>query len=154
MFRRKDWHKLLAFTLFIMLLGSYYDRLSLEARTMILPLAVIILAAFMFTRLRRFEYEMRSATVLAQGVASQVFSLLDDDGRERVSISTASENAVVTFYDKNHQTRAVLDLFDTEPGMKLIGEKGSVLIAFDDDGMPYLSLRGHADEILWEAPVR
>jgi len=154
MFFKKDWHKILALTLFIVLLGGYYERLDLEARTMVLPLGIIVIAAFMFTRLRRFEYEMRSATVVAQGIASQVFSLLDSEGKERVSISTASGETAVTFYDDSHETRAVLNVFNTEPGLKLVGNKGSAWVGFDDEGMPYMTLKDDGEEIVWEAPPR
>ena len=153
MFKRRDWHIIVALTLFIMLLGGYYEKLSMETRTMVLPMVIIVGAAFLIVRVKRFEYEVRSATVVAQGMASQVFSLLDTENRERISISTVTGKTLMTFYDENHQPRAVLDLFDTEQGLKFIGNKGSILIGFKDDGMPHLSLRSETDEIVWQAPA-
>ena len=41
MYQIKNWQKLLALTLFIILLGGYYDQFSLETKAMVLPLGII-----------------------------------------------------------------------------------------------------------------
>ena len=44
MFQKKDWKMTFALILLIVLLGGYYDKLGVEARTMVLPLAIFIAA--------------------------------------------------------------------------------------------------------------
>ena len=39
----KNWKALLVITLLLMLLGGYYERLSVEIRTMILPMFIFLL---------------------------------------------------------------------------------------------------------------
>ncbi|MBL7179183.1 MAG: hypothetical protein ABIK98_12945 [Pseudomonadota bacterium] len=152
MIQKKDWKKPFAIILFITLLGGYYDQLSFETRTMVLPIVIIIAVAFVISRLKQLEYETRSAQVFAHKITTQAFSVLDRDGKERVAISADTEKTALTFYDKNHTPCATLELADNQPALKLAGNKGIVLIAFDNEGRPNLSLKGAADETIWSAP--
>jgi len=152
MFKKNDWQKLLALFIFIVLLGGYYEQLSVETQTMILPMVIILAAAFPIARFRQLEHEIRSSRIMAHSIAVQTFSVVDKNGTERVSISADSDNASMIFYDENHASCATLELLHKEPTLKLIGDKGNVWIGFDKDGMPNLTLRSDADEIIWTAP--
>ena len=44
---------------FFMLLGGFYDRLTTETRTLILPLLIFITATLVISRLRQLQHEMR-----------------------------------------------------------------------------------------------
>ena len=48
---------------FFMLLGGYYDRLTVETRTFILPLLIFIAAALILGRLLQLQHEVRSSRV-------------------------------------------------------------------------------------------
>ena len=60
---RKDWPKLPTFLILFMLLGGYYDHLTVETRTFILPLLIFIAAALIFGRLLQLQHEVRSSRV-------------------------------------------------------------------------------------------
>ncbi|UCG13660.1 MAG: hypothetical protein JSU72_04070 [Deltaproteobacteria bacterium] len=152
MIQRKDWLKVLAITLFIVLTGGYYERLSPETRTMVLPVGFFVVAGFGIARLKRLEYETRSAKVLASKVVSQDLSIVDGKGNEFLSVSTSSNRETVTMYDDNHLSRVTLELFQGEPVLKLVGEGGSAVLSFDENGVPSLTFRGEAGEIIWSAP--
>jgi len=152
MFDKKNWQKILAITLFIVLLGAYYDRLSFETRTMVLPLMIFIAAGFVIGRLKQFEHEIHSSKVITQEIMAQTFSILDSNGKERVSISAASDDVSMIFYDENRMARASLELLHRKPILKLAEDRGSAMIAFDEDGIPNITLRNDADEIIWTAP--
>jgi hypothetical protein len=62
---RKDWPKLIAFVIFFMLIGGYYDRMDVEMRTFTLPLLIFAAAALIYGRLRQLQYEIRSSRVAA-----------------------------------------------------------------------------------------
>ena len=149
---RKDWPKLFAFGIFFALLGGYYDRLSVETRTFILPLLVFIAAAIVIGRIKQLQYEVRSARVTALELVAQKLSLADPGGNERVAISVSSESATMTVYDKDSVSRASLTVANKEPVLELVGEKGSVELTFDAGGMPHLVFRNEAKEIHWSAP--
>ena len=150
MIQKKDWLKLLALLVFMTLTGGYYERLSPDARTMILPLAIFLVATFFLVQLRKFQHEMRVSSVVAYKIMTNALSFVDSEGNERASVS--SDNAVMTFYDENHVSRATLEMLGQEPVLKLMGEKGSVKIAFNDDGTPSLTIQGEAEDIVWSAP--
>ncbi len=149
---RKDWPKLLAFVVFFVLIGAYYDRMSVEMRTFTLPLLIFGAAAFVIGRLKQLQYEIRSSRVAALEIVAQKLSLADTDGKERLSISASADSTVMTFYDDNQVSRVTLELINTEPVLKLMGEKGSAVLAIDYHGMPSFTFRDHADEVTWSAP--
>ena len=149
---RKDWPKLIAFVIFFVLIGGYYDRMNVEMRTFTLPLLIFAAAAFVIGRLKQLQYEIRSSRVTAWEIVAQKLSLADTDGNERVSISTSADSTLMTFYDDNQVSRVTLELINTEPVLKLMGEQGSAVLAIVYHGMPSFTLRGHGDEVIWSAP--
>jgi len=149
---RKDWPKLIAFVIFFMLIGGYYDRMDVEMRTFTLPLLIFAAAALIYGRLRQLQYEIRSSRVAAWEVVTRKLSLADTEGNERVSIDASSENTVMTFFDDNQVSRVTLELTNKEPVLKLMGDNGSAVVAIDYHGMPSFTLRDHADEVIWSAP--
>lgn len=149
---RKDWPKLIAFVIFFVLIGGYYDRMNVEMRTFTLPLIIFAAAAFVFGRLKQLQYEIRSSRVTAWEIVAQKLSLADTDGNERVSIAASADSTLMTFYDDNQVSRVTLELINAEPVLKLIGEQGSAVLAIDYQGMPSFTLRGHGDEVIWSAP--
>jgi acetyl esterase/lipase len=58
----------------------------------------------------------------------------------------------MTFYDDNQVSRVTLEVINTEPVLKLMGEKGSAVLAIDYHGMPSFTFRDQADEVTWSAP--
>lgn len=152
MTQKKDWKTLFVLILLLMLLGGYYERLSVETKTMILPMVIIIAAAFVIARFKQLEYEMRSSKVNAREGVFQTFSIIDSNGKERVSLSAAPDTALMTFFDEDHISRATLELLNIEPAMKLMGNRGSAWITFDENGLPNITLKDDADQIVWSAP--
>jgi hypothetical protein len=152
MTQKKDWKTLFVLILLLMLLGGYYERLSVETKTMVLPMAIIIAAAFVIARFKQLEYEMRSSKVNAREGVFQTFSIIDSNGKERVSLSAASDTALMTFFDEDHIPRATLELLNIEPAMKLMGNRGSAWITFDENGLPNITLKDDTDQIVWSAP--
>jgi hypothetical protein len=151
MIQKKEWKTAFALILLIVLLGGYYEKLGVEARTMALPLAIFIAAGIVITRLKKLEYEIRSAKVNAKEVIVQNFSVIDRNGKKRVSISTTSDTALMSFFDEKDFPRVTLDLLKTEPILKLAGNKGSVSIEFDEEGLPNLMLKDNMDKNIWSA---
>jgi hypothetical protein len=149
---RKDWPKLIAFVIFFVLIGGYYDRMDVEMRTFTLPLLIFVAAALIYGRLKQLQYEIRSSRVAALEVVTRKLSLADTEGNERVSIDASSENTVMTFFDDNQVSRVTLELTNKEPVLKLIGDNGSAVLAIDYRGIPSFTLRDHADEVTWSAP--
>ena len=149
---RKDWPKLIAFVIFFMLIGGYYDRMDVEMRTFTLPLLIFAAAALIYGRLRQLQYEIRSSRVAAWEVVTRKLSLADTEGNERVSIAASPENTVMTFFDDNQVSRVTLELTNKEPVLRLMGDNGSAVVAIDYRGMPSFTLRDHADEVIWSAP--
>ncbi len=149
---RKDWPKLIAFVIFFVLIGGYYDRMDVEMRTFTLPLLIFAAAALIYGRLKQLQYEIRSSRVAALEVVTRKLSLADTEGNERVSIDASSESTVMTFFDDNQVSRVTLELTNKEPVLKLIGDNGSAVVAIDYRGMPSFTLRDHADEVTWSAP--
>lgn len=149
--RIKNWQKLVALTLFIILLGGYYEQFSLETKAMVLPLGIIFVAAFVITRFKQLEYEMRSSKVMAHDLAVQTFSIVDSNGKKRISISSDSDKAIMIFYDENHTARVTLELLHQEPKLTLAGDKGSALIAFGEEGQPNFTLKDDTDTTIWSA---
>jgi hypothetical protein len=149
---RKDWPKLIAFVIFFMLIGGYYDRMDVEMRTFTLPLLIFAAAALIYGRLRQLQYEIRSSRVAAWEVVTRKLSLADTEGNERVSIAASPENTVMTFFDDDQVSRVTLELTNKEPVLRLIGDNGSAVVAIDYRGMPSFTLRGHGDEVTWSAP--
>ena len=142
---KKDWKMAFALILLIVLLGGYYEKLGVEARTMVLPMAIII------ARLKKLEYETIAAKVNAKEVIVQNFSVIDSHGKQRVAISTTADTALMSFFDEKDIPRATFDVLNTGPILKLMGNKGSVSIAFDEDGRPNLTLKDDMDNIIWSA---
>ena len=151
MFKKNDWQKLLALFIFIVLLGGYYEQLSVETQAMILPMVIILAVAFAIARFRQLEYEMRSSKIMAHNVMVQTISVVDPNGNERLSVSTNTDNASMIFYDDNHESCASLKLTYKASALQLAGKKGSAWIELDKDGKPNLTLRSDTDEIIWSA---
>jgi len=151
MIQKKDWKKPFALTLLIVVMGGYYEQLSVEIKTMVLPLAIFIAAGFVIARLKKLEYEIRSSKVTAQKAVVQTFSVIDANGKERVSISASPDSALMTFFDEEYVPRATLELSQGRPGLKLLGNKGSAGIVFDEKGQPNIILKDDMDKIIWSA---
>jgi hypothetical protein len=151
MIQKKEWKTAFALILLIVLMGGYYEKLGVEARTMALPLAIFIAAGMIIARLKKLEYEIRSAKVNAKEVIVQNFHVIDSNGKKRVSISTTSDTALMSFFDEKDIPRMTLDLLNTEPILKLAGSKGSASIEFDEEGLPNLMLKDNMDKIIWSA---
>ena len=151
MFQKKDWKKPFALILLLVLLGGYYDQLDVEMKTMVLPLAIFIAAGFVIARLKKLEYEIRSSKVTAQKAVVQTFSVIDANGNERVSISASPDSARMIFFDEEYVPRATLELSQGRPDLKLLGNKGSAGIVFDEKGQPNIILKDDMDKIIWSA---
>jgi len=151
MFQKKDWKISFVVILLIVLLGGYYEKLGVEARTMALPLAIFIAAGMIIARLKKLEYETITAKVNAKEAIVQNFSVIDNHGKQRVAISTTADTALMRFFDEQDIPCATLDVLNTGPILKLVGNKGSVSIAFDEEGRPNLTLKDDMDKIIWSA---
>jgi len=151
MIQKKDWKKPFALILLLVLLGGYYDQLDVEMKTMVLPLAIFAAAGFVVARLKKLEYEMRSSKITAQKAVVQTFSIIDANGKERVSISTTPDSAIMTFFDEEYVPRAMMELSQGRPDLKLLGDKGSAGIVFDEKGLPNIILKDDMDKIIWSA---
>lgn len=149
---RRDWQKLLGLAIAMALLGWYYDYLSVETRTWLLPLAIFAAAAFMIARFKQLEYETRTRRLAAYRVEAQELSIIDEKGNERIAISSQSENPLVAIYDETHVPRITLEISHRHPVLKLFGEKASVVLEFNEEGIPNLTFRGERQESLWSAP--
>ena len=152
MTKRKDWPKLLALVIFFMLLGGYYDRLTVETRTFILPLIIFVAAAFIFGRMLRLQQEVRSSRVTALEIVAQQVSLADAEGNERLSMVASSDRTVMTFYDPSQVSRLILETIDGETVLKLMGQKESARVAIGYDGAATFAILNDQDEIIWSAP--
>ena len=137
---------------FFMLLGGYYDRLTVETRTFILPLLIFIAAALILGRLLQLQHEVRSSRVTALEVVTQQLRLADTEGNKRLSMVASSDRTVMTFYDNNPVSRLVLEVIDNEPVLKLVGQKGSAKVAINCDGAANFSILNDQDEVIWTAP--
>jgi len=151
MFQKKDWKISFVVILLIVLLGGYYEKLGVEARTMALPLAIFIAAGIIIARLKKLEYETITTMVNAKKVIVQNFSVIDNHGKQRVAISTTADTALMRFFDEQDIPCATLDVSNTGPILKLVGSKGSVSVAFDEEGRPNLTLKDDMDKIIWSA---
>jgi len=151
MFQKKDWKISFVVILLIVLLGGYYEKLGVEARTMALPLAICIAAGMIIARLKKLEYETITAKVNAKEAIVQNFSVIDNHGKQRVAISTTADTALMRFFDEQDIPCATLDVLNTGPILKLVGSKGSVSVAFDEEGRPNLTLKDDMDKIIWSA---
>ncbi len=88
----------------------------------------------------------------AKEVIVQNFSVIDSNGKKRVSICEATAiPRVMSFFDEKDIPRVTLDLLNTEPILKLAGNKGSVSIEFDEEGLPNLMLKDNMDKNIWSA---
>jgi hypothetical protein len=151
MFQKKDWKISFVVILLIVLLGGYYEKLGVEARTMALPLAIFIAVGMITARLKKLEYETITAKVNAKEAIVQNFSIIDNHGKQRVAISTTADTALMRFFDEQDIPCATLDVLNTGPILQLVGNKGSVSIAFDEEGRPNLTLKDDMDKIIWSA---
>ena len=151
MIQKKGWKAPFALILLIVLLGGYYEKLGVEARTMVLPLIIFIAAGIVIARLKKLEYEISSAKLNAKEVIVQNFRVIDSNGKTRVAISTTSDTTLMSFFDEKDISRVTLDLLNTEPILKLAGNKGSVSIEFDEEGLPNLMLKDNMDKNIWSA---
>jgi hypothetical protein len=151
MIQKKGWKAPFALILLIVLLGGYYEKLGVEARTMVLPLIIFIAAGIVIARLKKLEYEISSAKLNAKEVIVQNFRVIDSNGKTRVSISTTADTTLMSFFDEKDISRVTLDLLNTEPILKLAGNKGSVSIEFDEEGLPNLMLKDNMDKNIWSA---
>ena len=145
-----DWLKVFAIIIFMMLMGGYYDRLSVETRTMILPLAIFIAATYFIVCLKKMQYELRSSKISGYKLVANEFSLVDRNGSERMTI--ASDDGVITFYDENHEPRAIMDMPGDNSVLKLKADKGSFELAFNQEETARLTLRNERGDIIWTAP--
>jgi hypothetical protein len=152
MIQKKDWKKPFVLVLLLVLLGAYYERLSVETKAMVLPIAIFIAAAIVIGRFKQLEYEIRSSKVNAREGVFQTLTIIDRNGKERVFLSAAPDSPLVTFFDEDHMPRATLELLDTEPVMKLVASRGSAWIAFDEKGLPNITFKDDTDQIIWSAP--
>lgn len=148
---KKDWKKPFALVLLIVLIGGYYEGLSVEMKTMVLPLAIFIAAGILISRLKKLEYETTTSRLNAREAMVQSLRLIDSKGNVRISMSTDPEKELMTFLDSDRIPRATLNISDDAPVLKLIGKKGSVTIEFDAEGLPNLNLKDDAGSILWSA---
>jgi hypothetical protein len=151
MFQKKDWKMTFAMVLLFVLLGGYYEKLGVEARTMVLPLAIFIAAGIIIARLKKLEYETITTMVNAKEVIVQNFSVIDSHGKQRVAISTTAGAALMRFFDEKDVPCATFDVLNTGPILKLMGNNGSVSIAFDEEGRPNLTLKDDMDKNIWSA---
>jgi len=151
MFQKKDWKISFVVILLIVLLGGYYEKLGVEARTMVLPLAIFIAAGIVIARLKKLEYETITTKMNAKEVVVQNFSVIDSHGKQRVAISTTAGAALMRFFDEQDVPCATFDVLNTGPALKLTGNNGSVLIAFDDEGRPNLTIEDDMDKNIWSA---
>ena len=151
MFKKKDWKAPFALILLMVLLGGYYEKLDVEARTTVLPLVIFIAAGIIIARLKKLEHETSTAKVNAKEVIVQNFSVIDSHGKQRVAISTTADTALMSFFDEKDIPRATFDVLNTGPILKLVGNKGSVSIAFDEEGRPNLTLKDDMDNNIWSA---
>ena len=151
MFQKKDWKISFVVILLIVLLGGYYEKLGVEARTMVLPLVIFIAAGIIIARLKKLEYETSTAKVNAKEAIVQNFSVIDSHGKQRVAISTTADTVLMRLFDEKDMPCATLDVLNTGPILKLVGGKGSVSIAFDEEGRPNLTLKDDMDQIIWSA---
>jgi len=151
MVKKKDWKAAFALILLIVLLGGYYEKLGVEARTMVLPLAIFIAAGIVIARLKKLEYETITTMVNAKEVTVQNFSVIDSHGKQRVAISTTAGAALMRFFDEQDVPCATFDVLNTGPTLKLMANNGSVLIAFDDEGRPNITLKDETDKTTWSA---
>ena len=148
---KKDWKISFVVILLIVLLGGYYEKLGVEARTMALPLAIFIAAGIIIARLKKLEYETSTFKVNAKEVIVQNFSVIDSHGKQRVAISTDADTVLMRFFDEQDIPCATFDVLNTGPILKLIGNNGSVSIAFDEEGRPNLTLKDDMDQTIWSA---
>jgi len=151
MITKKDWKMTFALILLIVLLGGYYEKLGVEARTMVLPLAIFIAAGIIIARLKKLEYEKSTFKVIAKEVIVQNLGVIDSHGKQRVAISTVADTALMRFFDEQDIPCATFDILNTGPILKLVGNKGSVSIAFDEEGRPNLTLKDDMDKTIWSA---
>ena len=149
---KMDWPKILALLIFFMLLGGYYDRLTVETRTIILPALIFIAAALIIGRMKQLQHEVRAARVTALELVTQKLSLADSEGNERLIMVASPDRTVMTLYDNNQVSRLVLELIDKHPVLKIIGEKASAKVAINHDGAATFSILTDQDEIIWSAP--
>lgn len=148
--KQLDWVKVFAIIIFMMLMGGYYDRLSVETRTMILPLAIFIAATYFFVHLRKIQIEMRVSNVIAYKLVASELSLVDNHGNERISIT--SDNGAITFFDENHVPRVTLDSIGENTILRIKADEGRAEFKFDPEGKTSLTLRDKTNDILWTAP--
>ena len=148
---KKDWKKTFILVLLLVLAGGYYEQMSVETKTMLLPLVIIIGVGVVVARIKQMEYEIRSAKVNAKEIIVQSFNLIDNTGRKRVSISTGTANALLTVFDADQNPCVLLNVMKNNPVLKLAGPKGSALIDFDEQGRPNLVLKDDRDEKIWSA---
>jgi hypothetical protein len=148
---KKDWKMTFALILLIVLLGGYYEKLGVEARTMVLPLAIFIAAGIIIAHLKKLEYETRTVKVNAKEVIVQSFSVIDSHGKQRVAVSTTADTLLMNFFDKQDISRATFNVLNTGPILKLVGNKGSVSVTFDEEGRPNLILKDDMDNTIWSA---
>ena len=151
MITKKDWKMTFALILLIVLLGGYYEKLGVEARTMVLPLAIFIAAGIIISRLKKLEYETSTFKVNAKEVIVQNLGVIDSHGKQRVAISTVADTALMRFFDEQDIPCATFDILNTGPILKLVGNNGSVSIAFDEEGRPNLTLKDDMDKTIWSA---
>ena len=140
-----------ALILLIVLLGGYYEKLGVEARTMVLPLAIFIAAGIIISRFKKLEYETTTAKVNAKELIVQDVRVIDRHGRQRVAISTTTNTALMSFFDEENLPCATFDVSTIGSTLTLVGQKGRVLIAFDEDGSPNIILNDDRNEKIWSA---
>lgn len=148
--KHMNWLKVFAIIIFMMLMGGYYDQFSVETRTMVLPLVIFIAVTYFFVHLRKIQFEMRVSNVIAYKLVANEMSLVDNNGNERISIT--SNNGVITFFDENHVPRVTMDLYGDPSILRLKAEGGSAELSFNQEEMARITLRDKTDGVIWSAP--
>jgi len=144
------WLKVFAVVIFMMLMGGYYDRLNVETRTMILPMAIFIASMYFIIYLMKIQNEMRVSNLIAYKLVANELSLVDNNGNERIAIT--SDKSIITFYDENHVPRATMDFPGGKSTFRLKAEGGSAELSFDQEGAASITLRDNIDDAVWSAP--
>ena len=149
---QKDWKKITALLLFVMLLGGYYEQASIQTRTMILPMVILVAVAFVIARWKQWEYQVSSFRIVAGAVMAQSISVVDAEGRERMTLAAAGDNATLHLLDAELKTCVTVAAGRSRPEMRLTGENGRVTVDFDVEGPPRVKVEDEDGKVIWSLP--
>jgi hypothetical protein len=144
--------KLLLYVVCVVLIGWFYDSVSLEVKTWVLPLGIFATVGFFEARLRQLGYEARTVGIKASAVETQELSLMDTSGNQRIVLSTTGDRPTVVLYDEDHLSRVTLELRDREPVVTLWGDRARATFQLDAEGVPKLALWDSTENLIWSAP--